>query len=277
MPRHHALLQGVRLFVFDYDKTLARTDLPSPHGLTVEKAYAIALDRIFGTTGLLQELGGLRNRAPGEIAHAALLHGASLEHAIEYHLHHRVQLLGLVPHGKGVDLAHACDAHENDDFCAELLTRVKLLLLCDEVGTYSCGHWPAPCDGVPEFFRALGERPAGIISSGHDAFIEKSFECWGIPCPRFRVTDDDFRGNDLPLEEKTKPSPRLVTRLLYRVRKKAPEIDLGNVLYIGDDPHKDGKLAENAGIPFLWYNADGQPSRNGIPEFRDWSELAREL
>jgi len=47
----------------------------------------------------------------------------------------------------------------------------------------------------------------------------------------------------------TKPDPRIMELALKRLRVRPEE-----ALYVGDDPHVDGLVANRAGVPFVWFN-----------------------
>jgi hypothetical protein len=272
--RIDALARGVTLFAYDFDKTLARTDVESPEGITVEVAYALALDRICGTTGLLRELGGLQNRAPLELAQAVLEHDAEFLARAELIRDRKELSAGLVPEGKGVDLSRATGV----ELVAELITRLKLARLTGQVH-YAPRQWPPLCEGVTEQIAALGDRPYGIVSSGHDFFIEKSLAVWDVRLPDFIVTDDDLRGLPLPVSQKTKPGPFPMELLLARARQAGLTVLNENVLYMGDDLDKDGGMARAARTRFVWYNPNGLPGTlwEGACEIRHFAELTSVL
>jgi hypothetical protein len=204
---------------------------------------------------------------------------------------------GQVPPGKGVPLVWD-DQDPNWDpigLAAEMLTRTKLSLLLQEIGP----QWPLPCNGVLKFFQDLPElqvrndigQATAILSAGHDLFIQKTFEVWGIDCPELMVTDDDVRAAKYQL---AKPDPGLLDlvhgqwlslvaeRLEFRTQdlsktslqsflKEARQ----TTIYFGDDPIKDGQLAKIAGVKFGWYNPDNK-STEGLGDhfsFTDWRHV----
>lgn len=271
------LLRSTSLFVFDFDETLAATSEASPNGLNVVKAYALALDEIFGVAGLLEAVGGLQNRAPSQLIQEVLRKDASLaEHAKNYYAYQQERLSGLVLPGKGVDMDSALTRGDELGFCAELLVREKLALLHKEQGEGPSGIWPAPCKGAAAFLQTLGDQKWGIISSGHEMFIAATLRLWELSYPALSVTDDDLRGLSLPVEAKSKPSPYLFDVLLGQAASQGLLIRRDRILFIGDDPDKDGGLAQNAGVNFLWYNQHGKASREGMAEFGHWNELTAE-
>ncbi len=244
-------VRTAQLLAFDFDKTLALTHLPSPRGLTVETAYARALDRICNTTNLLQKLGGLQNRAPGEIASAALAFNPSFYDDVRaYYAGEHATLEEVVPRGKGVCLTQ--EGVSPVDFFSEVLTRVKLVQLMEEVGVSPL--WPTPAEGVLELLHAWGDRPWGIISSGHDSFILKVLQLWQVERSPLLLTDDDMRASVLPVEDKTKPSPTIMRSFIARAGRQKIRVLPRSVLFIGDDLRTDGGLAANAHTGFIWYN-----------------------
>lgn len=236
--------------VVDFDGTLAETSKKSPHGIGVLEAYEMAVEDLFGKEGLTayRDAGGLRNRAPPEVV-------AELER------------MGFFISGKTLGEA------------TEALVQAKLKVLLGEINS----SWPLPCQGFPEFCQRMTEGypewTFAILSSGHRAFIEKTFLVWReewpwIPIPRLIVSDDELRDLPWPLEERVKPSPKLLQLVLDRL-----EIGREEAVYVGDDPNKDGLMAVRAGVRFGLFlpNPERTPD---IPEevsptwtFHDWRDL----
>jgi hypothetical protein len=114
-----------------------------------------------------------------------------------------------------------------------------------------------------------------ILSSGHTDFIRKTFSVWGIEPPKIMLTDDDLRGFNPPLDLKkfSKPSPLLLDLI---------QNDWGGqrqyMTMFGDDPEKDGKLAENAQIPFGLFSAQKRKffAENSF-QFSDWTDISEFL
>jgi len=260
-----------RIIALDFDGTIGNTGAPSPNGMNVHKAYDMALYRVFGVKGILAAVGGLQNRAPIELLQDVLRELNDLRSvAGAYYRGNRARLIR-----RG---AHLPDRRCTIEALAEAFVWVKLDILLGEIGKTEDGSiWPMPCEGVLEFLAqasAQGKKIA-VISSGHELFIRKCFEMWGAPCPRYLLTDDDLRNLPFPVAKKTKPSKLLYT--LLSVKMKCPIGDLQDSVYFGDDAFKDGMLAENAYVPFGWYNPEGKPAgrhmNGGHFEFRDWREL----
>ncbi len=260
--------QNAGLVVADFDGTMADTFAPSPNGLDVNEACRQVLGEMFGMPNALEQIGGLQNRAPRELVGAALKVFPS-----------RWQVADTF-------LARHCPAGRGffGDLLAEAFVRRKLDLLLDEIGEHEDGMWPAPCDGVVSFLRAREVRGThyAIISSGHDLFIEKCLDLWGAPRPIAMVTDDDLRALPWPPHEKVKPSGRLFELLFDRFGAAGIAIPpRERIVYIGDDPIKDGGLAVNASVRFGWYNPNGHrhefPSGSKVFSFSSWRELTSEL
>lgn len=234
------MLNGLRpLIVFDFDMTLADTSAPSPSGMSVETAYRKGIEEIFGSDGIYvyQELlGGLRSREPKEliteILKTAGSEGISLRIGQEYHLN------GLT----------------------ELLVSKKLGYLLAEISP----EWPRLTPGADELLMAHtdGKLPVeiGIVSSGHDLFIEKTLETHGFQRPDYMSTSDQIRCLEEPRRPLYKPFPYQLARVHrewfgdgnsnghngFRGRERGKPY----MMYVGDDPAKDGGLAERSRIPF---------------------------
>lgn len=221
---------GVRFVGLDFDGTVAQTFKPSPNNIDVESAYLTAVDVVFGPKGLAQyqDEGGLRNRAPAEIV-GQLAPGAS-------------------------------DA-EHTNLLQSLVT-TKLAVLVDEI----CLRWPQPTDGYRHFETTLSTHPNRdnlsrvIVSSGHDPFIRRTYETWGIQTPEAIVAQEKLSaiatnsGETLPF----KPDRRVmeyahmvwrgiasITEARRRFQRDAPRM-----LYVGDGT-ADAELATNSGVYFF--------------------------
>ncbi len=236
------------MFVFDFDNTLARTSDPSPNNMNIDKSYKMAINEIFGEEGLeiYEKTGGLRNEAPGEVVQ-------------------RITALGFFPEKKNYP---------------ELLVEKKLAVLMSEIGE----EWPLPYPGVKSFLAEAKERgySLGIISSGHEAFIRKTFEFWKVPCFDVIVTDDDFRG----VAKKSKPNPALFS---YFCRKWAEKegwqksvhhqftwINWKSLVYFGDDLEKDGEFARLSGVPFFHFcQFSSFQEKKNIIQFKKWGEVGK--
>jgi phosphoglycolate phosphatase-like HAD superfamily hydrolase len=260
----------------DLDGTILDTFALSPNGIGVEVCYAMALRDMFGCEQLLENIGGLQNRASPQVIAAVLALDPMLgARGLGYYQRHGEELRTLVPHGKG--------AKCNGDLAAtltETLVRVRLKYLLPEISR----QWPRPYDGVLDFLGELenDDGEIGIITSGHTLFVQKAFAIWGIKCPRLLVTDDDMRAMGLPPEKACKPSPVLMDAL--HMTAAFAGIDADVIAYVGDCPIKDRALAWNSNVRFGWFNpakADA-PRGFGLKEvnefqFHDWNDLHKQL
>ncbi|MDP3015114.1 MAG: HAD hydrolase-like protein [bacterium] len=274
-------------WVFDFDGTIAQTFKPSPSGIGVNEATRMAVGKIFGMPGLavFDDLGGLRNKAPIEIINEIISKASGLvwlarDTFISLHFHGSE-----FASGAGVPLIWPDSDNDIEGIVAvatELFVRAKMAIYISEIRMWPSGPWPAPCDGIVDCLNRIEKNsiPWAVLSSGHEVFIKKTFELWGAGHPEIMITDDDLRGSSLPLEKRFKPNEAIVQFLLARWRQREPRIsniNMSQVVYVGDDPNKDGHLARNAGTRFVWYNPNGLPLPSGgiAPdlEIRHYSEL----
>lgn len=265
------------LFAFDFDGTIARTFEPSPSGIGVNEAYARAIFDVFGQEGLdtYRSLGGLGNRAPQELV-ALLLDKARhiAGNAYGFFSKNRDSLSGLVLNDESVSLVWNYNNSVSD--ITELLVRQKLVYLLDQIGTkFPDGQvWPRPCGSFVDFWSTahkLQEQGinlvTAIISSGHQAFIEKTFKKWGLVGPNILVTDDDIRSRQYPREPERKIKPGLFPFALAHhkwLRMQADALSVeevkksrSNIIYFGDDFKRDKEMARNAGVVFGWFTENG--------------------
>lgn len=270
----------IPIYALDWDQTLADTFTPSPNGRGVIEGYRHGLKELFGDPDLLEEIGGLQNRAPGQIVRAVLeKHPELRERAHEYYQRRERELRGFVPRGKGIRNAKP----GSDELLHEALVRVRLEYLLPEITP----EWPKMYPGAADALSYLREagRKIAITSSGHHAFIEKTCRVWGIAPPSIIVTDDDLRALGLPPEESCKPHP-IVTRTVLTRAALETAMCTAPVAYeieavIGDCVKKDRMLAKNAGARFGWFN----PKREEPPEdfktpefqFHSWDEIPQVL
>lgn len=248
------------LLPVDFDGTLVKTKENSPNGMNVGVACGRTIHDIFGPEGYrvyTDKLGGLQNREPGE-------------------------LMGLMLSEMGISVS----VKE----AAELFVAQKLRHLIPEISP----EWPKFYPGVVEFFSDVqhGRYPleVAIVSSGHNEFINRVFEVNGIDAPLNMVTSDDIRGRSQPDRPLYKPNPYQLAVVHRRWKGKSEglmhsryvDLDHGKSMmaYVGDDPVKDGVLAERSRIPFIHMNPDGQdfvPNADrgqiGIHDFNDLRSL----
>ncbi len=289
------------LFVLDFDETIAHTFEPSPNKLDVAKSYSLAVREVLTEVGLgiYNEQGGLQNRAPQELVYDILASASDTQreiilYAAEKFLEaNRDGLQGLVPKGKGAPLIWSDDSVST---VSELLVRAKLSYTLGEIGD----EWPRPTKGFLDFYRSVDEHcdedvaiDFAVVSSGHDLFIEKTFDTWGLKRPGILVTEDEIRGLKFPkeVERRVKPSAfplalahfkwmrknRMMTdeNIRDRGEKTKPRI-----VFIGDDPKKDGGMAERSGILFGRFGEQFTLSPGMRPNsfiFGDWGELKRKV
>lgn len=280
----------------DFDDTVADTSAESPDRVTVASAYQHAVETIFGSSGVdvYRAVGGLQNRAPLELVDVMLKTGdtrgmTGVARDFFDSASNLLRQSGLISEGKGYKL----DWSDYTRSIAELLVRVKLEYLLNQISP----AWPEPCPGAVDFFtgthRIREEEEinirAAIVSSGHEVFIKRVFEQWGISCPELMVTDDDMRGGfgTGDVIKDVKPSARLwnVLHFLwakYCLGDQADIVDIvgfvartrQQMMYIGNDPVKDGGLAENAGVPFALFKPS-DPTNLRMYCFNHWSSVTQ--
>lgn len=255
---------------FDFDRTLADTFTPHKAGIGVELATSFAIGRLFGERGLrvYNSQGGLRNREPSELISHLLADGAS---------------------SLDVSITNVRDA-------TKYFVEAKLSYLLPCISA----EWPALFPGVKELLKAiyydLIPAEVAVISSGHDAFIRKTFEVNGLPLPHILITSDTIAEREYPKRPRYKPYPYQLAfaHKEWLVNDKLVHSEVGNfsgrnqekgkMLYIGDDPIKDAELAHRARIPFGFvpfaHHSDFKPdSARGqffIPDFYHLKELLEE-
>jgi len=267
------------LLLFDFDNTIAQTHIPSPNNINVPTACRMAIEKLFGKRGLTiyNAIGGLNNRAPTELIEAMTTRNGSLFDQ---------------PHDRSIPQL------------AEAFVQAKLDLLLGEIGAHSQdgNRWPAPCVGFLDFWNTIQklkeqELPitTGIISSGHSAFIEKTFDIWDQYLPDIIITEDDVRPRRFPKELNRRFKPgQLQTALAHRewLRMQGLWSFQGNswcgegtihtarhtrdgVIYFGDDPQKDGELAQGADIPFGLFDEGALFTiNNNRVTFGNWTDVA---
>lgn len=252
----------------DFDGNLAATFADSPHGENVHTATDKAVMQVFGNEGfaVYEAHGGMQNREPGEIVRQI------------------VRDLGKGEQGY-TDIT--------EDFVA-----AKLAILVPEISP----EWPLLYPGVKDFFRQvdMGDIPLdiAIVSSGHDGFIKQVFAVNDLPDPEILVTSDILRSRTQPLRERYKPSPYQLAEAHrqwenreygYELRFPVPNSyigrghDKGRIAYMGDDPKKDGGLARNARIPYIYvpftkpgFDPDETSGQLMVEDFNDLSDMLKE-
>ncbi|MCF7834112.1 MAG: hypothetical protein K9M40_02465 [Candidatus Pacebacteria bacterium] len=239
------------LIFSDFDGTIAETFLPSPNNIGVNQAYEIACEKIWGNVGVkrFHAVGGLLNRAPVQLIEHMMMDDCNwwLENSKSFWDFNKNKAeLNLIPEGMGVSL-------ERDTppllFMSEVLVRVKLQIMMKEISP----EWPLPCKGFLGFYKKF-QGDLAIISSGHDLFIQKVFNSWGVRMPFCLITDDVMRSDQasIPLEKRFKPQ---IGAFIFFEKKYGP-IKKDQTVYVGDSLVHDGGLAENFGIPFIWFSKE---------------------
>jgi hypothetical protein len=254
----------------DFDRTLADTFTPGPSRIGVTEASANAVRQLFGEAGYQiyeERLGGLQNREPRELIEAL--------------------------HAEGVSNPALSSIKE----AAQAYVDAKLAPLLQDISP----EWPALFPGVKDFFQtvASGELAVTpvIVSSGHDAFINKVFQEHGLPLPAM-VTSDTVRDRVFPDRPKFKPwtyqlavahqeeliAMRGQRGVIYETPSTFTKRGINKqfMMYIGDDPNKDGGLARNARIlygfvPFVKpeYTPKEAEGQVLIPDFGTLTDILR--
>lgn len=229
--------QSAFLLAKDFDNTVAQTFEASPSGIGVHEACAITVDSMFGAYALDNYIksGGLQNRAPIEIVR------------------------GLAIGAEDEELSQL-----TDQFIA-----TKLEVLMGEIGTrFPDGSvWPRPTSGYLELREKVEEaRSDGrliddlILSLGHEPFIRKTYQTWGVGEPTHIIAEEAITGlaSEYPAEQLVKPSPVLMAVAFSAWKQRyglthrtLSQNELSRVVYVGDDPIKDGRMATESDVDFL--------------------------
>lgn len=230
----------------DFDGAYALTQEAAPNGMNVERAYEFAIERLFGSEALDRyvESGGLYSRAPGEI------------------------VVQLAPELEG----QALRARTED------LIHIKLSVLENQIGKRfnddTGDFWPRIAPGFKPVWEQISVASGistAVISSGHSGFIRRFHEVHGIEQPDIMVTDDDMRplSRTHPVEQIVKPSPLILQKAYLdwlwlrgfgMSNLKSDTKGYENVIYVGDDAVKDGRLAENFHVDFILIDRDNYPA-----------------
>jgi hypothetical protein len=246
-----------QLLAKDFDGTVAMTFEKPKSGIGVEEAYQEAVLELFDAPTLQKyiDANGLRNRSAPEV------------------------IIELAP-----------DATESEQAeLTEKLIALKLDTLTRQIGTAALdgGIWPRPSEGYLDLHRRIElARHEGqlvndlIISSGHEPFIRKTYETWGIQPPDYIIAEEATReltAIGLPIEQLVKPSPILMDagysmwRQDYGLEPTTLLLnpDRDRIVYVGDDPSKDGDLAKNSDVEFVWLDKEN-PAKS-------WARVTRRL
>ncbi len=220
------------LAAFDFDGFIARTFDDSPNGMNVNVASRKAVLDVFGEKGLMayESIGGLQGREPGELVKAIQ------------------KVLG----------------NDGSEDLASQFVDAKLSYLVPEISP----EWPKLNPGMAEFNQSVKNKEIpidlAVVSSGHDAFISRVLEINGINA--ILVTSDILRKREV--EGKFKPNPYQLAeahRQWQRGKLDGQLFSFGipnqfvgrqqnkqNILYGGDDPGKDGAMAEASRVVFVF-------------------------
>ena len=269
------------LLVCDFDQTLFETFTPPLGGMDTLQAYASAVTELFGEEGseIYQAAGGLKNRSPGEVISAILSEKSDLG-TVAYEIWHE-NFIDLLPWNFSDPTA----------VMTEMLVQLKLQCLLGQISI----EWPMPYPGVIGFFKKIEilrmedriNIDFAILSSGHTDFIKKTFGCWGLSPPKVMITDDDLRHLERPpLHNRVKPAPFPFALTQLKWLRSLNGNKIGHtrqgMIYIGDDPKKDGGLAKNVNVPFGFFNPRGILDEScGFPDssfaFAAWDQVGNFL
>ncbi|MDO8265390.1 MAG: hypothetical protein Q7T41_00440 [Candidatus Saccharibacteria bacterium] len=283
LEQRHDKFESSRLVASDYDGTQFDTFTPPLGGMGVGEAYEQAIKTVLGPYALdeYKLQGGHKNRTPSAIIESLInrsdgrfLHlvlelaqsGASTEELAEVasRTKHPAINQGLIY----IDPDHL-------KIITDTLVFVKLAPLLAQIGQKldDGSFWPNPIDGFLDFalFAEQVRRDGvplntAVISAGHTQFIEKTYALYGVENPDIFVTDEIVRSlvPNMSAERRGKPAPipMLLAKRSWldihdvspsnlRNETIAPDIN-ARIIYIGDDPEKDGGLAKNSHIDFIW-------------------------
>ena len=260
----------MRVIAIDFDGTAFDTSADSPSGLNVPVAYEQAIKTLYGTDvlGWYRQSGGLMNRSPGEVIDAICSHFTAemletgfSEQPKSYNVAHRA-----------IDFSRQYGEDGARRLATEQLVLEKLQTLLPEIGKQfpDGAFWPQPMPGFLEFWkRVSGDSNicTMILSSGHERFISCVFELYRLKQPDTMVTDDHVRNLAEPF---SKPDPRFFEMGMTALRERYPISAEAEALYFGDDPKKDGNLAQNVGIPFCHFDRTGLSTERF--SFSDWAQ-----
>lgn len=247
---------AAQLLAKDFDGTVAQTFEKSPNGIGVNETYVLAIESMFGVKAIDEylEAGGLRNRAPIEVVQE------------------------LAPDATGDEL----------DQLLSLFIYTKLSVSMEQIGTrFPDGNvWPRPTTGYLGLRERIeAARDAGlliddlVLSSEHESFIRKTYKAWSVGLPTHIIDEETVRQQalGLPIEQLVKPSPVLIDIAhntwrrgygLTAVSGHSPS-ERERIIYIGDDPVKDGELAKSSGVEFVLLEASRSEAA--------WGEVAKRL
>lgn len=277
------------VFLTDFDGTICKTFQSPPGGVGVIEVYELAIKAVFGPEGLAlyHQQGGLSMRAPGETVSLLLEADARLsDRACQWYEQGGWMLFdSLVPEGLGSSIDWE---HEPEKTAGECLVISKLDTLVAQIGTHNQDGtvWPALCAGFGTFWRWLhswGEANAidlvaGVVSSGHHAFISEAFRVNGLMQPQLLVTNDNTRAQPGDQSRLNKPHSELfglINQVWLSEGDGRTSLQAQRSLFCGDDERTDIGFARNTGaVPFHFVpGADGVVYHDGCLVFGDWCRL----
>jgi hypothetical protein len=222
----------------DFDGTKFFTGEVPPEGVDVNGAYALAVKEIFGEAAAehFTENGGHRHRTPLEIVQDYCKPDADRD---------TLELFG------------------------SGLTTEKQSVLIDQVGMElpDGEEWPRPMPGFANLWLDIyAARDEGLaivtsdISAGHTDFIKKVYEWHRLPLPDVLITEEVLRNLkiNLPLELQAKPAPlpmrlaQVAAHEILGTHFPTADINALRTIYAGDALDKDGGLARNTGVDFIF-------------------------
>jgi hypothetical protein len=221
-----------RLLALDFDGTVALTSEADTELSIrdVNGAYSVAIGEVLGSQAAIafDLAGGHNHRTPAEIA------------------------ADLMPAERGLNVEEA----------AQLITDIKMNVLLDQVGRPLADGalWPRLTDGFDDMWTTICSQrhiATAVISAGHVDFIAKTFEVHNLVAPDDIVTDEvvvDAGFGFLPPQKRAKPDSLIMALTFGRWRQGLTlptyMVTRDDVLYVGDDPVKDGGLARNSDVMF---------------------------
>lgn len=290
-------LQPRYLLGLDFDGTIARTFVPSPNNMTVARAYTLAARDVLGPMGeeivSPQGMRVFRNQAPEELVSDVLgLFGGKhapmmIDRARDFHANTVSEQANFV-----------WDEDNPHRTVARLMTHQKLQYLMSEIGLMDRegNVWPPPTRNIIGFFQTVDELQQegvpldiAIISSGHEQFIRKTLDLYGVKPPDVLVTDDDVRDRKYPKEvhRRVKPGQLPLALAHQKWLQRQGVFDLGReswvpmandskcrMAYIGDDPLKDGELSRIGLISGGWFGEGNEMYGQSAHSFNDWQVVS---
>jgi len=266
----------MRVGIFDYDNTVAGTFMKHQGIVSVTEAYDLAVKAVMGehAFNFYRDQGGLRNRSPRQVIAELLgyfdsrsLTGKRRDDLRRYLDKNR----GWLEEHSDYKFPEDIQEDNIEPVATELLICHKLSLMADQVGTKleDGSRWPSPIGGFTHFwpnFVSEQDLKTLIVSSGHRLFIDRWFELYDLSPPDAQVTSDETRRLNSPVD---KPDPHIL-RMGFKILGFTPKSQ--DMAMFGDDPVKDGEMADVAACRFVLIDPHGKhpdhPDR-----VTDWTEV----